>query len=67
MLLVAAVEDAVYEHLYVDEAVPDVHWPGHGDGGRHAALVQAEVIDSAVGCTHLPHFVCWQISWKYPV
>ena len=54
---------AVYEHLYVDEAVSDVHRPGHVDGRCHAALVQAKVIDRAVGGTHLSHLLCWQISW----
>ena len=56
------------EHLDVDEAVPDVHRPGHVDGGRHAALVQPEVVDSAVGRTQLPHLLSWQISCiiRYP-
>ena len=50
------------EHLDVDEAVPDVHGPGHVDGGGQAALVQAEVEDGTVGGAELLDLLSWEIS-----
>ena len=55
-------EDAVDEHLDVDEAVPDVHGPGHVDGGGKAARVQAKVEDGAVGGAELLNLLRRQIS-----
>ena len=41
ILSVAVVLDAVYEHLYADQPMPDVHRPGSVDGGGNDALVEA--------------------------
>ena len=62
ILSVAVVLDAVYEHLNADKPMPDVHRPGGVDGGGDDALVQAQVVDSAVGSGQVDHLVHGEVS-----
>ena len=62
LLSVAAVLDAVDEHLDADEPVSDVHRPGGVDGGGDVAPVQAQVVDGAVGAGQADHLVHREIT-----
>ena len=61
-LSVAAVLEAVYEHLYVDEAVSDVHRLGHVDRGDDAAGVQPQLVHRAVGGAQGHHLLGREVA-----
>ena len=61
---VAAVLEAVYEHLDVDEAVSDVHRLGHVDRGEDAARVQAQLVHRAVGGAQRHHLLGREVACK---
>ena len=62
LLSVAAVLDAVDEHLDADKPVSDVHGPGGVDGCGYVAPVQAQVVDGAVGAGQADHLLHREVA-----
>ena len=56
------VRDVLYELADVDHPVPDVHGARVVDGGHDEALVEAKVVDGAVGQGQVGHLLRRQVA-----
>ena len=56
------VRDVLYELADVDHPVSDVHGPRVVDGGHDEALVEAQVVDGAVGQGQVGHLLRRQVA-----
>ena len=60
--LFVIVRDVLYELADVDHPVSDVHGPRVVDGGHDEALVEAQVVDGAVGQGQVGHLLRRQVA-----